>query len=95
MATIGNFKTSGSEFTGSITILSVQAKNIRIVPEETRANDNAPSNRVCCGPHKIDVANFASPGEPSEAIRLHSIDDADEGQHTRAGCFLGGPQISI
>ena len=43
MATIGTFKKSGNEFTGSITTLSVQAKGVRIVPEETRTNDNAPS----------------------------------------------------
>ena len=55
MATIGNFKKSGSEYTGSITTLSVQAKNVRIVPEETRANDNAPSHRVYCGPHKVEI----------------------------------------
>ncbi|AUC99456.1 hypothetical protein CWS35_08380 [Bradyrhizobium sp. SK17] len=34
--------------------LSVQAKNVRIVPEETRSNDNAPSHRVFVG--KADYA---------------------------------------
>ncbi|TBR29185.1 MAG: DUF736 domain-containing protein, partial [Reyranella sp.] len=34
MATIGTFKKTGSnEFTGEIVTLSVQAKNVRIVPE--------------------------------------------------------------
>ena len=49
MATIGNFKKSGNEYTGSITTLTVQAKNVRIVPEETRSNDNAPPHRVFAG----------------------------------------------
>ncbi|SKA24987.1 hypothetical protein SAMN05428963_109164, partial [Consotaella salsifontis] len=34
MATIGTFKKTGdNEFTGAIVTLSVQAKNVRIVPE--------------------------------------------------------------
>ena len=38
MATIGTFKKTGSnEFTGEIVTLSVQAKNVRIVPETTRS----------------------------------------------------------
>jgi uncharacterized protein (DUF736 family) len=35
MATIGTFKQSGTGYTGTITTLSLQAKNVRIVPEET------------------------------------------------------------
>ncbi len=50
MATIGTFKKTGSnEFTGEIVTLSVQAKNVRIVPETSRSGDNAPSHRVYCG----------------------------------------------
>ena len=49
MATIGTFKKSGSEYTGEIVTLSVQAKNVRIVPEQTRSGDNAPSHRVYVG----------------------------------------------
>ena len=55
IATIGSFKKSGTEYNGSITTLSVQTKNVRIVPEETRSNDNAPSHRVFCGPHKCEI----------------------------------------
>jgi len=33
MATIGTFKTSGNEFLNEIVTLSVQARNVRIVPE--------------------------------------------------------------
>jgi uncharacterized protein (DUF736 family) len=50
MATIGTFKKTGTnEFTGEIVTLSVQAKNVRIVPETSRSGDTAPSHRVYCG----------------------------------------------
>jgi hypothetical protein len=55
MATIGTFKKTGSnEFTGEIVTLSVQAKNVRIVPETTRTGDNSPSHRVYVG--RVDYA---------------------------------------
>ena len=56
MANIGSFKKSGNDYTGSITTLSVQAKNVRIVPEENRTNDNAPSHRVMVGRAEIGAA---------------------------------------
>ena len=56
MATIGTFKKSGTGYTGAITTLSLQAKNVRIVPEETRSNENAPSHRVFVGPIEIGAA---------------------------------------
>jgi uncharacterized protein (DUF736 family) len=57
MATIGVFTSkSGDEFAGEIITLSVQAKNVRIVPEPTRANDNAPSHRVFVGKAEIGAA---------------------------------------
>ena len=56
MANIGSFKKSGNDYTGSITTLSVQAKNVRIVPEENRSNDNAPSHRVFVGKAEIGAA---------------------------------------
>ncbi|MEH3158371.1 MAG: DUF736 domain-containing protein [Sphingomonas taxi] len=56
MATIGSFKKSGNEFTGEIVTLSVQAKNVRIVPEPNRSNDNAPSHRVFVGRAEIGAA---------------------------------------
>jgi uncharacterized protein (DUF736 family) len=36
--------------------LSVQARNVRIVPESSRANDNAPSHRVFVGRAEIGAA---------------------------------------
>ena len=57
MATIGTFKKTGSnEFTGEIVTLSVQAKNVRIVPETTRSGDNSPSHRVYVGRVEIGAA---------------------------------------
>ena len=49
MATIGTFKKSGNEFLGEIVTFSVQAKNVRIVPETNRSGENAPSHRVFVG----------------------------------------------
>ncbi len=46
MATIGTFKKVGIEFHGEIVTLSVQTKNVRIVPETNRTSDNAPSHRI-------------------------------------------------
>ena len=46
MANIGSFKKVGSDFQGEIVTLSVQAKGVRIVAENNRSGDNAPSHRV-------------------------------------------------
>ena len=56
MATIGTFKKSGNEYTGEIVTLSVQAKNVRIVPESRTNGDNAPSHRVLVGRAEIGAA---------------------------------------
>ncbi len=56
MATIGTFKKSGNEFVGQIVTLSVQAKNVRIVPEANRSGENAPSHRVFAG--RVDYAEL-------------------------------------
>ncbi len=42
MATIGTFKKVGNGYNGEIVTLSLQTPNVRIAPETTRANDNAP-----------------------------------------------------
>ena len=49
MANIGSFKKVNAEFQGEIVTMSVQARNVRIVPEPNRTNDNAPSHRVFVG----------------------------------------------
>ncbi|NDB68955.1 MAG: DUF736 domain-containing protein [Methylocystaceae bacterium] len=56
MATIGVFKKSGSELVGDITTLNVQTKNVRIVPQENRPNDIAPTHRVYSGKAEIGAA---------------------------------------
>ena len=53
MANIGSFKKVGNEFQGEIITLSVQTKGVRIVPEDSRGSDNAPSHRVYVGRAEI------------------------------------------
>jgi len=56
MANIGSFKKSGTEYQGEIVTLSLQAKGVRIAPESSRTNDNAPSHRVFAGRVEIGAA---------------------------------------
>ena len=75
MATIGTFKKSGSnEFTGEIVTLSVQAKNVRIVPEATRSGDNSPSHRVYVGRVEIGDAWAKRSNEGRDYLGL-KLDD--------------------
>ncbi len=74
MANIGSFKKTGNDYTGSITTLSLQAKNVRIVPEETRSNDNAPSHRVYVGKAEIGAAWSKRSNEGRDYLGL-KLDD--------------------
>ena len=74
MATIGSFKKTGNDYTGSITTLSLQAKNVRITPEETRSNDNAPSHRVFVGKIEIGAAWAKRSNEGRDYLGL-KLDD--------------------
>ena len=56
MATIGTFRKSGNELTGEIMTLSLQAKNVRVVPDTRASGDNAPSHRVYVGRAEIGAA---------------------------------------
>jgi uncharacterized protein (DUF736 family) len=56
MANIGSFKKAGAEYQGEIVTLSVQTKNVRMVPEANRSGDNAPSHRVFVGRAEIGAA---------------------------------------
>ena len=57
MATIGTFKKTGNnEFTGEIVTLSLQTKNVRIVPDTRATGENAPSHRVYVGRVEIGAA---------------------------------------
>jgi uncharacterized protein (DUF736 family) len=74
MANIGSFKKSGSEFQGKIVTLSVQTKNVRIVPEANRANDNAPSHRVFVGRAEIGAVWTKRSNEGREYLSV-KLDD--------------------
>lgn len=75
MATIGTFKKTGTnEFTGEIVTLSVQAKNVRIVPEATRSGDNSPSHRVYVGRVEIGAAWAKRSNEGRDYLGL-KLDD--------------------
>ena len=74
MATIGTFKKSGNEFTGAIVTLSVQAKNVRIVPETSRSGDNSPSHRVYAGRVEIGAAWAKRSNEGRDYLGL-KLDD--------------------
>jgi uncharacterized protein (DUF736 family) len=48
MANIGTFtKNEAGAFIGEIVTLSFQAKNVRLIPETNRANENARATRLC------------------------------------------------
>lgn len=55
MARIGTFKKVSGEFRGEIVTLSVQAKSVRITPEDNPAG-NAPSHRVFIGDVEVGAA---------------------------------------
>ena len=74
MATIGTFKRSANTYTGEIVTLSVQAKNVRIVPEENRSNENAPSHRVFVGKAEIGAAWTKRSNEGRDFLGL-KLDD--------------------
>ena len=56
MANIGTFKKSGDKYQGEIVTMSLQKKNVTIVPEEASENENAPSHRVFVGAAEIGAA---------------------------------------
>ena len=75
MATIGTFKKTGNnEFVGEIVTLSVQARNVRIVPENGRSAENAPSHRVFVGRAEIGAAWSKRSNEGRDYLSL-KLDD--------------------
>jgi len=74
MANIGSFKKSGNEFQGEIVTLSVQTKNVRIVPETSRTSDNAPSHRVLVGRIEIGAGWSKRSNEGRDYISV-KLDD--------------------
>jgi uncharacterized protein (DUF736 family) len=74
MATIGTFGKTGNEYLGEIVTLSVQTKNVRIVPEEDISSDNAPSHRVFVGRAEIGAAWTRRSSEGRDYLSL-KLDD--------------------
>ena len=75
MATIGTFKKTGNnDFTGEIVTLSVQAKNVRIVPDQRATGENAPSHRVLVGRAEIGAAWSKRSNEGRDYLGL-KLDD--------------------
>src|SRR5687768_6852576 len=74
MANIGSFKKVGEEFQGSIVTLSVQAKGVRIVPEDNRPNENAPTHRVYVGRAEIGAAWAKTSAEQRDYLAV-KLDD--------------------
>lgn len=73
MATIGHFTKSGDEFKGSITTLSVQAKNVRLVTDTSSTSDKAPSHRLKVGEAEVGAA-WSKPANgdkrPSYSVKI-------------------------
>ncbi|MGY3530896.1 MULTISPECIES: DUF736 domain-containing protein [Bradyrhizobium] len=75
MATIGTFKKTGNnELTGEIVTLSLQVRNVRIVPETNRSGDNAPSHRVYVGRVEIGAGWSKRSNEGRDYLSL-KLDD--------------------
>ncbi|RDE07793.1 DUF736 domain-containing protein [Pelagibacterium lacus] len=75
MATIGNFKKSATnEYAGEIMTLSLQAKNVRIAPENRATGENAPTHRVFVGRAEIGAAWAKKSNEGREYLGL-KLDD--------------------
>lgn len=96
MARIGAFtKNTDGSFIGEIITLSVQAQNVRIVAEESRSNDNAPSHRIMVGRAEIGAGWTKTTAEERRYLALkfddpsfiapiyaNLIEDADGGAHS-------------
>ena len=74
MATIGTFRKAGTEIQGEIVTLSVQTKGVRIVPEASRSNDNAPSHRIYVGRAEIGAGWTKRSAEGRDYISV-KLDD--------------------
>jgi len=75
MATIGTFKkTANGEFVGDIVTLSVQAKGVRIVPDQNPPSENAPTHRVFIGNAEVGAA-WAKQSNEGRAYLGLKLDD--------------------
>jgi len=74
MAFIGSFKKTGTDYSGEIVTLGVQAKGVRIVPETNRSSDEAPTHRVFVGRAEIGAAWSRTSNEGRDYLSL-KLDD--------------------
>nr|WP_314438878.1 DUF736 domain-containing protein [uncultured Brevundimonas sp.] len=97
MATIGTFKkTASGEYTGEIVTLSVQAKGVRIIPHDSRTNDNAPSHRVLVNRAEIGAAWSKTSNEGRDYLAV-KLDDPSFNAPIYANLFddEGGETFSL
>jgi uncharacterized protein (DUF736 family) len=94
MANIGTFKKSGTDYLGEIVTLSVQTKNVRIVPEATRASDNAPSYRIFVGSAEIGAAWSKRSAEGRDYLSI-KLDDPSFNAPMYANLFDGEDKDSF
>lgn len=93
MANIGTFKKVGEQYQGEILTLTLQTNNVRIVTEDNRNNEKAPTHRVYVGRAEIGAAwpKTSKDGsvdylsikldDPSLAAPIHaSLLTADDGE---------------
>lgn len=74
MANIGSFKKTGNDFSGQIVTLSLQANNVRLVPDTRASGENAPSHRVMLGRIEIGAAWSKTSSEGRAYLSL-KLDD--------------------
>ena len=76
MSIIGTFKkTANNEFNGEIATLTIQAREVRIVPEaNNRTGDNIPSHRIYAGRMEVGAAWTRRTNEGREYLSL-KLDD--------------------
>ena len=97
MATIGTFtKNDDGIFTVEIITLSVQAKDVRIVPESGKPGDSAPSHRIYVGSAEIGAAWRKRSGEGRDYLAL-KLDDPSFAAPVYANLFANdeGPAFSL
>lgn len=74
MTTIGSFKKSGADYVGELSTLNIQAKSVRVVPEETRTNDTVPSHRIYLGKTEIGAGWMKRSAENRDYLSI-KLDD--------------------
>lgn len=74
MTAIGSFKKSGMEYVGELSTLNIQTKNVRIIPEATRANDTLPSHRIYLNKSEIGAGWMKRSAENRDYLSI-KLDD--------------------